>query len=131
MMVFRTSDIILVAVMICAAAVTYKVKYDAQKRYLEVRHIERQIEAEKDTISLLRADWALLTQPARMQRLAAQYQEQLGLQVIEPEQIVKISDIPERLPDAIQNIIRDSDTLISQGFLADDADMIRTGSIKP
>lgn len=131
MMVFRTSDIILVAVMICAAAVTYKVKYNAQKRYLEVRHIERQIEAEKDTISLLRADWALLTQPARMQRLAAQYQEQLGLQVIEPEQIVKISDIPERLPDAIQNIIRDSDTLISQGFLADDADMIRTGSIKP
>jgi len=130
MTVFRISDIILVAVMICAAAVTYKVKYEAQKRYQEIRQIERQIEAEKDTINLLHADWALMTQPARMQRLAAQYQEQLGLQIIEPGQIVGVTDIPERLPDAIQNIIENSDALIARGGLTDERDTIQTGSIR-
>jgi len=131
MTVFRTSDIILVAIMICAAAVTYKVKYEAQKRSLEVRHIERQIEAEKDTISLLRADWALMTQPVRLQRLAQQYKEELGLEVIQPEQFVKVTDIPAQMPDAIQNIIDDNKALIAQGGLAGETDHIRTGSIRP
>lgn len=131
MTVFRTSDIILVAVMICAAAMTYKVKYEAQKRYQEVRHIERQIEAEKDTIRLLRADWTLMTQPARMQRLVSQYQDQLRLQVIEPRQIVQVTDIPQRLPDAIQTIIEDTNDLIAQGLLADGADTMQTGSVSP
>lgn len=130
MTVFRTADIILVALMICAAAVTYKVKYEAQKRYQEVRQIERQIEAEKDTIHLLRADWALMTQPARIQRLAAKYQQQLGLHIIEPRQIVSITDVPARLPDAIQKIIKASDVLMARELVSDGADVIHTGSVR-
>lgn len=131
MTVFRTTDIILVAIMICAAAVTYKVKYDAQKRHVEVRRIERQIEAEKDTINLLYADWALKTEPARLQHLTVQYHDELDLQTIEPRQIVRVRDVPERLPDEIQNIIADSEALIAHGSVESATDNIRTGSVRP
>jgi len=75
MIVFRTGDLVFIAIMICAAVVTYKIKYEAQKCYREVWQLERQIAEEKDTISLLRTDWALLTQPARIQSLTAQYKD--------------------------------------------------------
>ena len=84
MTVFRTFDMILVAIMICAAGITYKVKYDALKRIGEVQRIERQIVAEKNTINLLHAEWAMMIEPERMQVLATRYQDQLGLQVTEP-----------------------------------------------
>jgi len=131
MTVFRTRDIIMVLLMIIAAAMTYMVKYDAQRRAQEVRRIERRIETEHDIIRLLYADWALLTQPARMQKLVTQYQEQLGLQVIMPGQIVKAGDIPERLPDAIDTIIKNNTGLIAGAGGRQKTDDIRTGSIRP
>ena len=60
---FRTIDIILIAVMVSAAALTYKTKHDAEKQISPVRKIEAQIRYEEDTIDLLKADWSLLTQP--------------------------------------------------------------------
>lgn len=47
MTVFRTFDMILVMIMICMAGLTYKVKYDVQKRMSEVRRLEQKIAAEK------------------------------------------------------------------------------------
>ncbi|UXM95877.1 hypothetical protein N5853_04435 [Bartonella sp. HY329] len=130
MTVFRTTHIIMVAIMIMAAAITYKVKYDALKRYAEVRRIERQINAEKDTIALLKAEWAMMTTPTRMMRLAEQYKSELNLATIEPRQIVKANDIPERLPDEIQKLIMNSEELLA-GELDGKRDMINTGSVKP
>ncbi|RCL00696.1 MAG: putative secreted (periplasmic) protein [Candidatus Tokpelaia sp. JSC189] len=132
MTVFRTSDIILVAIMIFSAAITYKVKYEAQKRSLEVRHIERRIEAEKDTIRLLHADWALMTQPVRLQRLIQQYKEELGLEIIQPEQFIRITDIPVQTLDIIQNIIHDNEVVIIQvGLKGKTTRHIRTGRTHP
>lgn len=131
MTVFRTRDIIMVLLMIVAAAMTYMVKYDAQKRTQDVRRIERRIKTERDTIKLLYADWALMTQPARLQQLVTQYQDQLGLQVIVPRQIVKAGDIPERLPDAIDTIINGSDKLIAGADGRQETDSLRTSSIRP
>lgn len=135
MTVFRTFDMILVAIMICAAGVTYKVKYDAQKRIGEVRRIERQIVAEKNTINLLHAEWAMMIEPGRMQILASRYQEQLGLQVTEARQIVQLQDVPERLPDQIENLIKDNELEESNALLARNGtagiDNFATGSVRP
>ena len=68
--VFRTSDIVLIAVMVSAAAFTYKIKHEAEDQLAAVRKIEAQIRFEEDTIDLLKADWSLLTQPSRLQKLA-------------------------------------------------------------
>lgn len=134
MTVFRTLDMILVAIMICAAGITYKVKYDAQKRIGDVHRIERQIVAEENTINLLHAEWAMMIEPERMQTLATRYQEQLGLQVTEARQIVKLQDIPERLPDQIQNLIKDNELEENNSLLARNnsvgVDNIATGSVR-
>ncbi len=135
MTVFRTFDMILVAIMICAAGLTYKVKYDAQKRIGDVHRIERQIIAEKNTINLLHAEWAMMIEPERMQVLATRYQDQLGLQVTEARQIVKLKDIPDRLPDQIQNIIKDNELEENNSLLARSGnttvDNFSTGSVRP
>lgn len=135
MTVFRTFDMILVAIMICAAGLTYKVKYDAQKRIGDVHRIERQIIAEKNTINLLHAEWAMMIEPERMQVLATRYQDQLGLQVTEARQIVQLKDIPDRLPDQIQNIIKDNELEENNSLLARNGnttvDNFATGSVRP
>ena len=91
---FRTSDIILIAVMVSAAAMTYAIKRDAEEQAARVRKLQVQIHTEEDTINLLKADWSLLTQPARLQKLVERYQAQLGLEPVDPRQIVQLQDLP-------------------------------------
>ena len=66
---FRTSDIVLIAVMVSAAAFTYKTKHEAEDQLVEVRKIEAAIRYEQDSTDLLKADWSMLTQPSRLQKL--------------------------------------------------------------
>ncbi|MBN9245131.1 MAG: hypothetical protein J0I98_20325 [Mesorhizobium sp.] len=93
---FRTSDIVLIAVMVSAAAMTYKIKSDAETQQMQVHRLQAQIRTEGDTIDLLRADWSLLTQPARLQRLAELYKAQLGLEPTDARQIVTLDAVPVR-----------------------------------
>ena len=60
---FRTTDIVLIAVMVAAAGFTYKIKQQAEDQLAAVHKLEAQIRFEEDTIALLKADWSLLTQP--------------------------------------------------------------------
>ncbi|MFU0503080.1 cell division protein FtsL [Pseudaminobacter sp. NGMCC 1.201702] len=96
---FRTSDIVLIALMVSAAAFTYKTKHDAENQLSAVRKIEQQIRFEENSIDLLKADWSLLTQPSRLQRLSEIYQDQLQLQPVEARQIVNLDDLPARPVD--------------------------------
>lgn len=96
---FRTSDIVLFAVMVSAAALTYKIKHDAENRLDVVRALEAQIRLEEDTINLLKADWSLLTQPARLQKLSEIYQQDLKLEPISPRQIVDLGQVPIKAVD--------------------------------
>ncbi|GAB1582485.1 hypothetical protein [Phyllobacterium phragmitis] len=122
----RTFDIILITVMLAAATVTYKIKYDAEKRMAEIAKLQRKIDFEKDTITLLKADWSLLTQPNRLQKLVEIYQSELDLKPIDARQIVSIDDIPERPADDIEEIISSSDELLARLKNPDD---IQTGSV--
>ena len=114
----RTFDIIMIAAMLVAATVTYTIKYDAEKQIAVIAKLQRQIASEKDTITLLRADWALMTQPGRLQSLVGVYEKELNLQPIEAEQLVLgVNEIPERPIDDIQKIISGSDELLASGVL--------------
>jgi hypothetical protein len=106
--IFRTTDIVLIAVMVGTAAVTYKLKHDTQERLAEIRKIQTQIRYEEDTIDLLKADWSLLIQPARIQKLAEHYGSELPLQPLDAHQMVALTDIPLKPPpppDAVANLI--------------------------
>lgn len=119
----RTIDIILIAIMLVAATVTYKIKHDAEKQVVEIKKIQRQIAFEKDTINLLKADWSLMTQPNRLQRLSDIYQTQLKLQPVDVTQIGLFDDIPLKQADDIEKLIGGSADLVAS------VDTLSTGSI--
>lgn len=91
---FRTSDMVLIAVMVSAAAFTYNTKHRAEDKLAEIRKIEAEIRYEQDSIDLLKADWSLLTQPSRLQKLTDIYEAELKLQPVEASQIGAIEDLP-------------------------------------
>lgn len=122
---FRTTDIVLIAVMVSAAAFTYKTKHEAEDQFTALRRIEQQIRFEEDSIDLLKADWSLLTQPSRLQRLTEIYESQLHLQPVEARQIADLEDLPPR-PIEIQDIINDQPL----GGMADSGtDEVVTGAV--
>lgn len=89
--------------MVSAAAFTYKTKHEAEDRLAIVRKIEQQIRLEEDSINLLKADWSLLTQPSRLQKLTDTYQAELMLQPTGPRQIVGLDELPEK-PVTIEDL---------------------------
>lgn len=91
---FRTTDIVLIAVMVSAAAFTYQTKHAAEDELRELRRLESQIRFEEETADLLRADWSLLTQPARLQTLVEVYKDELNLAPIDARQIADPDAIP-------------------------------------
>jgi hypothetical protein len=99
----KTLDMVLVALMISAAAWTFKVKYEAEALESAVVAIDRQAQLERETISLLEADWSLLNQPDRLQRLAEAFKADLSLEPLKPEQIVEPDELPIKPVNLVPN----------------------------
>lgn len=121
---FRTADIVLIAAMVSAAAFTYTTKHKVEAQLAEVRRIEGKIRFEEDTLTILKADWSLLTQPGRLQKLTEIYQGELGLAPLEARQIVGADELPAR-PVEIEDIIaqpkqglaRNTDSMTTSGVV--------------
>jgi hypothetical protein len=90
----RTADIVMILMMTAAATVTYSIKHRAELKLDEVRKLESEIRLERDTIDLLKADWALLTQPNRLQRLITAYQAELQLVPTASTQLAQPVELP-------------------------------------
>lgn len=130
---FRTFDAILVVVMTAAATVTYTIKHKAENKLDEVRKLDAEIMLEEHTIDLLRADWALLTQPARLNRLVKIYEGDLKLVPTESTQLVQPMELPmptAELPalEDDKDIKSDADK-IARANGAAGTDKIATGSV--
>ncbi len=91
---FRTLDVVLIAVMTAAATVTYSLKHQAENKQEEVRKLDAEIKLEEDTIDLLKADWALLTQPNRLNRLVTTFAGDLKLVPTESTQLAQPNELP-------------------------------------
>ncbi len=122
----KTLDLIMIGTMVAAATVTYSIKHHADEKLQEVRRLEAEIKLEKDTIDLLKADWALLTQPNRLERLLAVYGPELQLQPTAPEQLVRPVELPMLKSEVPQ-------PEVAEGEKSKDpvSDLITTGSVKP
>lgn len=90
----RTFDLILIGAMAAAATVTYQIKHNTDEKVQDLRRIEAEIKLEKDTIELLQADWALLTQPNRLEKLTNVYHSELQLQQTDPSQLARANELP-------------------------------------
>ena len=123
----RPLDLLLILAMVAVATVTYSIKYSAEATLDEVRRLDDQIALEENNIDLLKADEALLTQPARMARLAEYYSGELGLQPAEPEQIATLDQLPPIAPPPAED---DLPPLVASQT-SDGTDIIITGSVNP
>ncbi|MGB7288211.1 MAG: hypothetical protein WBC71_14880 [Salaquimonas sp.] len=90
----RPLDIVMIGLLLGGAAFTFKVKQDSEAAIDRVTALQKKIEAEQDAIDVLKADWSLLTDPKRLQDLVARYQDQLGVEQLDPSAIGKVTDIP-------------------------------------
>jgi cell division protein FtsL len=111
---WRLMHAVAIAALIGSAAYVYGVKYRtiyASEQLVKTRH---QIDREKDAINLLRAEYAHLARPDRVQALAG---SKLGLEPLVLTQIATVDELPEAQPK-IDSIGR---ALESLGFTADNA----------
>lgn len=120
----RTLDIILIGAMIAAATVTYQIKHRAELKLEEVRRLQAEIRLHEDTIDLLNADWSLLNQPARLDRLTKEFAEQLKLEPIQPTQMAT----PGELPGRAEDFAPEAPEVVETGDGKPD-DKIKTGSV--
>ena len=138
---FRTLDVVMIAVMTAAATVTYSIKHQAENKLEEVRKLDAEIKLEEDTIDLLKADWALLTQPNRLNRLAKTFETDLKLAPTESTQLAQPNELPmataelPALEPAKDEKAAKKDEKIAQGGSkknkkkAKGTDAIQTGSV--
>lgn len=117
----RTIDMVLIGLMIAAATVTYQIKHHAEEKLEEVRRLQAAIQLERNTIDLLEADWSLLNQPARLQRLITAFEEDLQLATTQPTQIAT----PEELPAKVLRV----EDLLADPLAGGMADAMATGSV--
>jgi cell division protein FtsL len=104
----RTINVLAVLLLIGAAVTVYKIKYEATWQAVEVERLTRQIEREKVAINILKAEWAHLTRPDRIQNLAEKH---LDLKPVDSRQRIALADLPMR-PARVDSI---ADTIASLG----------------
>jgi cell division protein FtsL len=91
----RMIHLIVVAALVIAAVHVYKIKFESTLQAERLAKLGVEIHRERDRISALRAEWAQLDSPARIQALA---QRHLVLKQIDPAQIEALDHLPERPP---------------------------------
>jgi cell division protein FtsL len=89
----RYLNVLSVLALVGPATYVYSIKYETMRYSAEIVKIQHSIERENDRIVMLRAEWAHLTRPGRVQALADRH---LDMQAVGVDQVVKASDLPER-----------------------------------
>lgn len=117
----RYVNLLVIAALIFAASYVYKIKFDSTLQAEKVAKMRSELRTERNAIARLRAEWAKLDTPARLQALADRH---LNLVPVKATQFGAIDKLPMRpvpapaAEDAISALI-------------DGAKPETTGSIKP
>ncbi len=104
---WRLINLLAITILVGSAAFAYSVKYETILFGEQILKTKHQITGEQDAIARLRAEWALLTRPERLQTLAEQHS---SLKRLELNQIVQLADLPNR-PPKVDTIGRKLDSL--------------------
>ncbi|WP_055045189.1 cell division protein FtsL [Devosia sp. A16] len=88
------------AVMVCTSLVglvgVYGLKYSVEDIAGSKVRLERKIERQEGDLSLLKADWSYLNQPAHVAPIVARHQEALALVPTSQEQFGGMANLPMR-----------------------------------
>jgi hypothetical protein len=95
----RLLNIFVICALILAASFVYKIKFDSTLSAERVGKLASELRRERNAIAILRAEWAKLDTPGRIQGLAARH---LALRPIQPAQYDSLDRLPERPPVVVQ-----------------------------
>ncbi|MFD1332063.1 hypothetical protein ACFQ4O_08640 [Methylopila musalis] len=93
MKIARILNVVAVVALVGAAVTVYRIKYDATLHSENVAKLKRQIAAENDAIAVLKAEWAFLARPDRVQAFA---QRHLELKPLQRNQTITLASLPAR-----------------------------------
>src|SRR5205814_4751681 len=94
-LIMRIIHLLVVGMRIFAAAYVYRIKMESTSRVERVQRLNVEIREQRDAIAVLRAEWARLDAPLRLQGLAERH---LGLKPIVANQYDQLKNLPERPP---------------------------------
>jgi cell division protein FtsL len=94
----RLVNIAVIAALVLAAADVYKIKFESTRQAQRVAKLRMEIRREQDAIAALRAQWAKLDTPGRIQELVRRH---LGLRPVEARQYDRLDNLPQRPPDLV------------------------------
>jgi hypothetical protein len=95
----RIVHLLVIGALVFAAAYVYRIKMESTARTEQVLKLHAEIRAERDAIAVLRAEWAKLDSPLRLQGLVERH---LPLKPIDAHQYDDLKNLPERPPSLVK-----------------------------
>lgn len=87
--------VIAIGALVSSALYAYSIKYETTLEAEQLQKLKAKAQRERDAIAVLKAEWQFLNRPDRLQALSDRH---LDLQPLAIDQIVRLSDIPNRGP---------------------------------
>jgi hypothetical protein len=95
----RVIHLLVIGVLVFAAAYVYRIKMGSTARTERVLRLHAEIREQRDAIAVLRAEWAKLDAPLRLQGLAERH---LSLKPLNATQYDTLKNLPERPPRLVR-----------------------------
>ena len=95
----RIIHLLVIGVLVFAAAYVYRIKMESTSRTERVLRLNAEIREQRDAIAALRAEWAKLDAPLRLQGLADRH---LALKPLVATQYDSLKNLPERPPSFVK-----------------------------
>jgi hypothetical protein len=95
----RIIHLLVIGMLVFAASYVYRIKMESTSRTERVLRLNAEIREQRDAIATLRAEWAKLDAPLRLQGLAERH---LELKPINATQYDQLKNLPERPPRLVK-----------------------------
>jgi len=95
----RIVHLFVICALVFAAAYVYRIKMESTVRTERVMQLRADIREQREAIASLKAEWATLETPSRLQNLATKY---LSLKPVETSQYDQLKNLPPRPPNFVK-----------------------------
>jgi hypothetical protein len=89
----RILNVLAIVVLVGSAVYAYSIKYATLYQAERMVKLKHELQNEKDSLAVLRAEWAHVANPVRIETLADQH---LGGQVMQLSQIATLATLPDK-----------------------------------
>ena len=108
----RLGTLFWIGLAVVAGYATIQFKYDVQALERELVQLDSKILRHQEAIHVLKAEWAYLNEPARLERLSRSY---LDLSPVRGSQIVDLAALPGRVAGGAEPVLSPSNAPIDGG----------------